>query len=103
MLILFGYLLLVFSPSIIILFSKKATGKAKTKWFLYCIASVTIAPFILIAIMGAVTGILIGKRMDLVFLEVLSVSVLGMFFGWGVLYLFNKKHKITNVANFEKV
>lgn len=93
-LILFGDLFLVFGPAIVILVSKRATGKTKAKWFLYCLASVIIVPLILISIIGAVTGIVYGNnRADLIFVEAIIVGVLGLFFGWGVLYLFYKKTK----------
>jgi hypothetical protein len=93
-LILFGDFFLVFVPAVVILVSNKATGKTKAKWLSYWLASVTIVPLILISIMGAITGIVFGRnREDLIFLEAMSVGVLGLFFGWGVLYLFYKVMK----------
>lgn len=93
-LILLADLFLIFGPAIMILFSKRVRGKAKTKWVLYCVASVTIVPLILISIMAALTAIFLGKnRTDLIVLEAMAIGVLGLFFGWGVLYSFYKKTK----------
>lgn len=90
-------LLLAFGPAVIILFSKKASGKVKAKWFLYSVASVTLFPILLGGLMTAVTLIVMGKnRTDLVILEGLAIPIFILFTGWLVLYLFYKKVRNTN-------
>jgi hypothetical protein len=101
-LILFVDLFLAFGPAAIILFSRKATGKIKRKFF-FCIASVTVFPSLLVSFMAAVTVIALGKnRTDLLFIEALATPVLMFFSGWFVLYLFYKKTKIAHVDSLPK-
>ena len=97
-LILIVDLLLAFGPAIIIIFSKKAKGKMKMKWVFYSIASVTLAPVLLIALLTVVFSIAFGENgAGFTFIAAsIATPVISLFAGWFVLYLFFKKHKVTN-------
>lgn len=89
---------LAFGPAIMILLSKKAHGKIKMRWFIYCVVSVIFAPFAIVGIVMALTVLFLGHRTDLIFMEAFLVPVLELTSGWFVLYLFNNNcSKIASV------
>lgn len=89
---LLALLMLVFGPAIIILFSKKAVGSVKKKWVLYCLASVTVVPFLLVCLMEAE----IDNKPLLASLE-WNITPMVMLAGWIVFYLYNKRMGFTPV------
>jgi hypothetical protein len=83
-------LFLTLWPAFLILSSDKEFSKEKIKWFLYCLTSVTIVPFLAACLMEA----LIGDKPRLSTVE-WSITPLLMLSGWVVRYLYQKKMGLT--------